>query len=124
MKIRIFENMDNSVFRIVANTEDFSQEDLKLMCQYGEPEINVGGDVTYSLDEETKVKTFGDQYVRILHGFPFAFGFDSRDYEGSFDEAIAVGNAWKEALKRKIGTAMDELRDKSGALPTEEVVNI
>lgn len=124
MKIRIFENMDNSVFRVVANTEDFSQDDLKLMCQYGEPEINAGGEVDYVLAGETKSKTFGDQYVRILHGFPLSFGFDSRDYDGSLEESTAVGNAWKEALKAKIGEAMSALRAKSGPLPTEEVVNV
>jgi len=148
MKIRIFANMDNSVLRVVVNTEDFSQEDLKLMRQYGEPEVNVGGDVEYVFGEDNvvrssevpksqssevpksqssethHVKHFGDQYVRILHGFPFAFGFDSRDYDGATEEAMAVGGAWTESLIYKISTVMDELRDKSGPLPTEEVVNI
>ena len=115
--------MDDSVFRVVVNTEDFSQDDLRLMCQYGEPDVNVGGDVTYDFNEESKTKYLGDQYVRILHGFPYAFGFDSRDYDG-IDEAIAAGTAWKENIKSRIRAAMEDLRAKSKVLPSEEVENI
>lgn len=125
MKIRIFENMDDSVFRVVMNTEDFSQEDMRLMCQFGEPEVNVGGDVTYEIGGETKTKAFGDQYVRLLHGFPYAFGFDSRDFEtDGIDEAIAAGTQWKETVKGRIREALQALRAKSKVLPAEEVTNI
>ena len=124
MKIRIFKNMCNSVFRIVVNTEDFSQEEIKLMCQYGEPEINVGGDIDYRFDGQDKTKACGDQLVRILHGFPYAEGFDSRDYEGSFEEAEAVGEAWKAIVIAEIRSKMSDLRDKASILPTEEVENI
>ena len=121
MKIRVFENMDDAVFRIVVNTEDFSQEDIKLMCQYGEPEIDLGGVVSYTYDGEQKTKEFGHQMVRVCHGFPFAFGFDSRDYDGGCSEAIAVGEAWKLAVKLQISEIMSSLRLKATSLPTEEV---
>ena len=121
MKIRIFENMADSVFRVVVNTEDFSQEDIKLMCQYGEPEIDCGGDVEYTFDGTQATKEFGHEFVRILHGFPFAFRFDSRDYEGGVEEAMSVGDAWKTGIKTKISKAMSDLREKSSVLPTEEV---
>lgn len=125
MKIRIFENMDDSVFRVVVNTEDFSQGDLRLMCQFGEPEVNVGGDVPYTFDGEARTKAFGDQYVRLLHGFPYAFGFDSRDFgTDGIDEAIAAGNAWKDLVKGRIRAAVSALREKAKVLPAEEVENV
>ena len=125
MKIRTFENMCDSVFRVVVNTEDFSQDDLRLMCQFGEPEINFGGTVTYEFEDVSKTKEIGDQYVRVFHGFPLAFGFDSRDFEGgSIDEAIAVGRAWKTGVIEKITHAIGDLRSKAKVLPTEEVTNV
>ena len=125
MKIRTFENMCDSVFRVVVNTEDFSQDDLRLMCQFGEPEINFGGEVQYEFDGVAKTKEIGDQYVRVFHGFPLAFGFDSRDFEGNgIDEAIAVGRAWKTGVIEKITHAIGDLRSKAKVLPTEEVTNV
>ena len=121
MKIRVFENMDDSVFRVVVNTEGFSQNDIKLMCQFGEPEIDCGGTVTYTYDETEKTKEFGSNLVRVVHGFPFAFGFDSRDYDGCSDEAIAVGSKWVSDLKDQISRVMVALRQKACALPSEQV---
>lgn len=123
MKIRIFQNLDNSVFRVVINTEDFGQDDIKLMCQYGEPEIESGGEISYEYNNESKTKTLGVQMIRVLHGFPLAFGFDSRDYGGSCAEAEAVGRAWKDKVISDIGEKMRLLRLNSNALPTEEVVD-
>lgn len=140
MKIRVFLSMDDSVFRVLINTEDWSERDLELMVQYGEPEINVGGDVTYTYSDTTiksqgasarsasvdpeKTVTFGDEYVRVLHGFPYMRSFDSRDYS-SVGEARAVGNEWKEIVIGRIEGAVDDLRASFTAqIPTEEVVEI
>ena len=123
MKIRIFRDMDNAVYRIVVNTEDWSQGDIQLMERFGEPEIDVGGDVQYIHGSETKTKTFGNQFMRVLHGFPYCRGFDSRDY-GSYEEAVSVGIAWKENVIDRLQSAVTELRLKDTSLPTEEVTEI
>lgn len=122
MKIRIFQNMDDMVYRIVMFTEDWSQGDVELMVQYGEPEIDVGGEVEYIVDGEQKSKTFGDEYIRLIHGFPYSRGFDARDYD-SVMEAISLGNAWKDKVVSDIRLAIAELRSKSTAIPTEEVIS-
>lgn len=121
MKIRVFENMDDAVFRVVVNTEGFSQNDIKLMCQFGEPEIDCGGAVTYTYNETEKTKEFGSNLVRVVHGFPFVCGFDSRDYDGGSDEAVAVGSKWVSDLKDQISRVMGALRQKACALPSEQV---
>lgn len=120
MKKRVFMDMCGSVFNVLINTEDWSEGDIELMAQFGEPEVNVGGEVSYVIDEEDKTKTFGDMYVRVLHSFPYSRGFDSRDY-GSYEEAIAVGKAWKELVLGRIDAAVIELRKNVRPLPTEEV---
>lgn len=87
MKKRVFSEMDNMVYRVVVDTEDWSQGDIELMDQFGEPEVNVGGSVKYMFRGEQREMDIGDQYVRLLHGFPYARGFDARDYIGPVDES-------------------------------------
>lgn len=123
MKKRVFLNMDNAVFRVIIETEDWSEGDLDLMAQYGEPEVNVGGEVLYYYEEEPKTKNFGEEYMRVLHGFPYSRGFDSRDYE-SVEEARLVGNAWKDMVLERINAAVRMLRENNEQLPTEEVSEI
>ena len=123
MKKRVFRETDNAVYRIVIDTEDWSQGDLELMERFGEPEIDVGGDIQYLFGDESKTKTFGNEFIRLMHGFPYRRGFDSRDY-GSYEEAVAVGVEWKKKILERIDTAVLNLRSKQAALPTEEVSEI
>ena len=123
MKIRIFRDMDDAVYRILVATEDWSQGDVELMERFGEPEVDVGGEIHYDHESEARSKTFGSEFVRVLHGFPYSRGFDSRDY-GSYDEAVAVGIAWKDKVVQRLQAAVTELRTKAETLPTEEVTEI
>ena len=123
MKKRVLRDMDNGVYRIILLTEDWSEGDRELMARFGEPEINVGGEISYIIDGETKTRTLGDEYVRLLRGFPYQRGFDARDY-ASVEEAVALGVAWKEMVLSRIDAAIMALRAKSAPLPTEEVSEI
>lgn len=123
MKKRVLRDMDNGVYRIILINEDWSEGDLNLMARFGEPEINVGGEVAYIVGGETKTKTLGDEYVRLLRGFPYRRGFDSRDC-ASVEEAVALGIAWKEMVLSRVDAAIMALRSKAAPLPTEEVSEI
>lgn len=123
MKIRVFSNMDNGVYRVVIGAEDWSEGDVLLMEQFGEPEVDVGGTVSYEFNGETRSKELGSELVRVLHGFPYARGFDSRDYE-SVEEAVAAGKAWKETVVKSITDVVTKLRANAHSLPTEEVTEI
>ena len=123
MKKRVFQWMEHSVYRVIVITEDWSEGDRELMDQFGEPEINVGGEVAYAYEEENKVHAFGDEYMGIRRGFPYSRGFDSRDFS-SVDEAVAVGKAWKELILGRIDAAVVALRQKATPLPTEEISEI
>lgn len=131
MKIRVFRNMCNGIYRIMIDTQDWSQDELKLMCQFGEPEVDVGGTIVFGPEsiakaqgiEESYSKEFGHQYVRIMHGFPYSRGFDTRDYEDE-DETVAVAVAWKETVIDRIREAVEDLRSKSAPIPTEEIVEM
>ena len=123
MKMRIFSNMCNGVYRIVINTEDWSEGDIELMAQYGEPLVNVGGEISGGAGVKSESRVFGDEYIRILHGFPYARGFDSRDY-GTADDAMMIGNLWKGVVMERLRAAVDTLRSKTSPLPTEEIDEI
>ena len=123
MKKRVFLGMVDAVYCVTIFTEDWSEGDLDLMQQFGEPEINIGGTVTYEFEGESCTKTFGDVYIRILHGFPFVRRFDSRDYT-SVDEAVVVGKAWKEIVLGRLDAAILAMREKKSPLPTEEVSDL
>ena len=123
MKKRVLRDMDNGVYRIILINEDWSEGDRDLMARFGEPEINVGGEVSYIIDGETKTRTLGDEYVRLLRGFPYQRGFDARDYS-SVEEAVALRVAWQAMVLSRIDAAIMALRTKSAPLPTEEVSEI
>lgn len=124
MKKRVLLDMSNAVYRVVVGLEDWSQGDLELMARFGEPEVCVGGEVKYLFGDETRSKVFGCDMVRLLHGFPYMRGFDSRDYDGGAEEAVAVGQAWKQKALEAVDEAVTELRAKAAPLPTEEVSEI
>ena len=131
MKLRIFMGMEDSVYRIVIDAEDWSQGDIELMERFGEPDVDVGGTITYSdvsssgseSSEDVKTKDFGNEYVRVLHGFPYARGFDSRDY-GSVDSAVSAGTAWKDLVVSRFRNVIAALRANVDPISTEEVVNL
>ena len=123
MKKRVLRDMDNGAYRIILINEDWSEGDRDLIARFGEPEINVGGEVSYIVGGETKTKVLGDEFVHIFRGFPYSRGFDSRDY-ASVDEAIALGVAWKEMVLSRIDAAITALRANTSPLQTEEVSEI
>jgi hypothetical protein len=134
MKKRVFQRMVDSVFEVMIFTEDWSQDDIRLMVQYGEPEVDMGGTVAYwydpdgsddgeSSDDVRKTVSFGSEYIRILHGMPYVRRFDSRDF-GSVRDAKAAGSAWKDMVLNAIDNAVLTLRAKGVSFPTEEVSEI
>jgi hypothetical protein len=131
MKKRVFQRLVDSTFEVVIITEDWSCGDRELMVQFGEPEVNVGGDVYYvnedvsssSGDDAVKVVNLPDELVRIMNGFPYSRIFDARDYE-SYEEARAVAAAWKEKVLGNIDEAVIRLRNMHVNFDTEEVSEI
>lgn len=119
MKIRTFYRLENGVYTASVFTEDWSEQDLRLMQKFGEPEINVGGTLEYSVPEENIEESYkvDDCYRRILHGSPMTRGFDSRDTR--YAEAFA--NLWAESVIGKIGAAFSSLHSRSDGFTRETV---
>lgn len=43
MKIKVYQNLINSVYSVVVSNEDFDRGDLDAIVKYGEPEVDIGG---------------------------------------------------------------------------------
>ena len=134
MKLRVFQRLIDNRFEVRVETEDWSAGDVELMGKFGEPEIDVGGTVTYlysgsssssgsSGSGSSRQKTFDTQYVRIMTRFPYVRTFDGRDYD-SLEEAKIVGVAWKELAANRIEAAVKTLRSQDLAFQTEEVTEL
>lgn len=134
MKIRIFKRIVDSVFDVRIQTEDWGQHDIDLMVKYGEPEINIGGEIEYvpvnavadgssssSSSGGTATLLLDDNYARIMTESPFTYKFDSRDY-GSMDNARQIAFAWASTMESRIVDKVRALRDRDSFLATEEIM--
>jgi hypothetical protein len=129
MKIRIFKRIVDGVFDVRIQTEDWSQHDIDLMVKYGEPEINLGGEIAYvpvnvegsSSSGGTETVLLDDNYARIMTESPFTYKFDSRDYDG-VDNARQIASAWASEIEARIADKVRMLRDKDTFFNTEEIM--
>ena len=71
MKIRTFYKLENDVYKVSINTEDWSERDVQLMEKFGEPEINLGGEFG-----DSPIFELDDNLVRIKSDSPFPVAFD------------------------------------------------
>jgi hypothetical protein len=114
VKVRQFNEVSNDVFKVILNTEDWSEADQALMEKFGEPEIDVGGIFTgppgYSMPSDL---------VKLASESPFVAGFDLRD----FANAQARATVWGTAITLRISTAITTLRSQTDTF-TKELVTV
>lgn len=118
MNIRTFKKLEDGVYIVTIFTESWSEGDKALMVKYGEPSINLGGDID-SLPGELFFE-LPDHYAKIMHESPFTQRFDSKD----FQDADARAEAWKTDVQTKIADAVAALRALADTFTGEEVTTI
>ena len=76
--LRVFQEIDNDIWKLtfVNDPEYLSEGDKKLMSQFGEPEIDLGG--TF-LAETANEFTLPTKKAKVRSDFPYTSSFDSRD---------------------------------------------
>lgn len=121
MKIRTYKYIADKKFFVEIRTEDFSENDLQLMEQFGEPEINVGGLYGDSVGP-TSTWIAPDRLLRVKQGFqPFKAFFDSRTFGNDADDRA---NALMAKIVQRIQTAMSTLRAMQDTFTSEAVTNV
>lgn len=131
MKIRVYKRLIDGVFHVLVNTEDWSENDRRLMLKYGEPEINLGGrfvcvpnsgeESTSSDSHDEIAAVIDDVYVRIMTESPYKEKFDSRDY-GSVHNAKLLSQEWISEIEDRIINAVAALRSNDDSFSTEEIM--
>jgi len=119
VKIRTFYSIENGVYKVSVNTEDWSENDRRLIYKFGEPEIETGGTIDY-VPEEGPIEhlVLDSCHRRIYTGSPITRTFDSRDAV----HAKEFANAWADRTIGQIGTEYAALHAKSDDF-TREIVN-
>jgi hypothetical protein len=107
MKIRVYKKIRDNAYDVVIKTTEWSQSDINLFREFGEPEIDVG--------------TNGHPvFVRVMTGFPVRGTFvdeDSSTDETPEDRALV----WKDNVIRKITTAVEAQRQLVDGFTGEEI---
>lgn len=127
MKIRIFKKLQNGVFDVRIQTEDWSENDKGLMVKYGEPEVNLGG--TFTPSESSSASSSPVEivlptvYARVMTESPFTQKFDARDC-GSVADARSVAQQWTSIIEERIAEVVSDLRAKNDSFTTEEITEV
>jgi len=105
MKIRIFYRLEGNIYRVSVHTEDWSENDIRLMEKFGEPEINIGGEVVYERPGGEPVSVTLDDCWRRIKTESISASFDSRDtvYAQEF------ANVWANKVVSDISSAYTSL---------------
>lgn len=118
MKIRTFSKLDNGVYQVSINTEDWSEGDRALMLKYGEPSIDLGGDFFGEVPYQEF--TLSANLVLIMSESPFTQRFDSRDYADADERA----ELWKTTIIDVITQAIIDLRAQEDTFTREELATV
>ena len=100
----------NNVYTVVVTTTDFDTLDLALFTEFGEPSVNIGGDMIDVTDGTTKLATLPNNFRKVKSGLPFTMNFSDTQYLG---KGMDVANAWIETMNTSITNAVVALRAKS-----------
>ena len=118
MKIRVYSAVENGIFKITITTEAWSEGDQRLIADYGEPQIDLGGTIDGPAPDYVTF-TLPNDFVNIMSDSPFQQGFDSRDTSASTAQEQAI--AWKLATVDNIETAITVMRETADTFTNEEV---
>lgn len=71
-KIRVYQTLDRGVIglQFVNDLESLSEADKRAIQKFGEPEVNFGGDFSFTVGQATVVIPVPNQYAKIVSGFP------------------------------------------------------
>jgi hypothetical protein len=120
--LRVFQEIDNDIWKLtfVNAPEYLSEGDKKLMSQFGEPEIDLGG--TFLEDTENEF-TLPTKKAKLRSDFPYTSSFDSRDSDFSENTKIKV-EGYRDAIVTRFTDAMTDLREIEDTFTGERTYNI
>jgi hypothetical protein len=121
-KLRVYRSIDNSVWKLtfVNDPEALSENDKKLMRNFGEPEINLGGTFLDSTENEY---TLPEKHVRVRTDFPFTQSFDAKDTVFLENTETKV-EAFETEIVSRFTLAFTTLRENDDTFNGEAIYNV
>jgi len=117
--LRIIQTIDNDAWKLtfINDPNELSDTDRKKMRQFGEPEIQVGGEFAYG---EGSTFELPEKSVKIRSEFPFVQIFDAKDEDSDFYSNTQYKViAYRDTIKDRFETALTELREISDTFTGE-----
>jgi len=121
MKIRTFSTVEQGVYKVTMNTEDWSERDQRLIADFGEPQVDIGGDFEGPAPDYIEFSLPSD-YVNVMTDSPFQQTFDSRDSSSELAQQYAV--LWKTTVIDRIAGAVETMRQIEDTFTKEEVAEV
>jgi hypothetical protein len=118
MQLRIFRKVEDRRYRVSIATEDWSQDQLRLVAKFGDPEVDLGGEFAGPPELE-----FDSSYRRIYADGPLVRVFDARDYDDD-DAAAEAAVVWQDAMVVRISDAYEALLEQADPFTGETVVPV
>lgn len=121
MKVRQHNSIEGSVYIVELRIEELSENDRKLMQQFGHPDVQVGGSITSLANSPTDDFTVPEELRKIDADFkPYRLGYDADDYANAEDRA----KSHAAHIITNITSAMTTLRANGDTHTGETVTNI
>ena len=105
MKIRTFYRLENDVYSVSIYTQDWSEGDKNLMQEFGEPQVDLGGD----FGTGPNAFSLPNRLANVLTNSPFTQGFDARDFLTT-PTAEDCANIWATEILARLTSAVTTLR--------------
>jgi hypothetical protein len=124
--LKITRSIDNDIWKITFSLDPLklSESDKQLMAKFGEPEINVGGEIGGPvIQEEDTTYTLPAKYIKIRSGLPYTHEFDSRT--APFDtHTQEKAEAYQAVFVSRYTQALIDLRANEDTFSGEYLINI
>lgn len=109
MKLVFTKTLAANVYTVNLAVEDVAQSDTDLFADFGEPLINIGGEIKDITGTDT-LATLPANYRKVVSQTPVIIRFADKDYS---DNAKAIAEAWIATIEDRINTVMTDLRAKT-----------
>lgn len=107
MKLVFTKTLTNNVYNVVLTIEEVEATDTDLFADFGEPTINIGGEIKSGV---TTLATLPANFRKVVSQMPVTVRFADKDYANN---AKAIAEAWVLTIEGQINTAMTTLRGKN-----------
>ena len=118
MKITLDKNLSNNTYSVTVTLSDVATTDTNLLADFGEPDIDVGGDVINAVP--TTLTTLATKYRKLISGYPFTKTFSLAEWTLVAGGAKAVANAWGLTQVNRITAALGTLRGNTDDFTASE----